>query len=95
VTTGPVPVQRVKDPTLRKGERVVDAEGAAPSRTSATRKIYASDGKLLRTETWNTSYAGEKRVVRIGTKAPEPKPKKTAETKPAAEGSATPPPTQR
>jgi hypothetical protein len=75
---------------------VVDAEGASPSRTSATRRIYASDGKLLRTETWNTSYAGEKRVVRIGTKVPESKPKKTpTETTPAPEGSATPPPTQR
>ena len=96
LTTGPVPVQRVKDPTLRRGERVVDAEGAPPSRTSATRKIYASDGNLLRTETWNTSYAGEKRVVRMGTKAPEQKPKKTpTETTPAPEGSATPPPTQR
>jgi vancomycin resistance protein YoaR len=95
VSTGPVPVQRVKDPTLRKGERVVDAEGAPPTRTSATRKVYASDGELLRTETWNTSYAGEKRVVRIGTKAPEPKPKKSpTETTPALAGSATPP-TQR
>ena len=62
VTTGPVPVQRVQDPALRKGERVVDAEGAPPTRTSATRKIYASDGTLLRAETWNTSYAGEKRA---------------------------------
>jgi hypothetical protein len=80
---------------------VVDAEGAPPTRTSATRRIYASDGKLLRAETWNTSYAGEKRLVRIGTKAPEAKPKKKPtetkpiETTPAPAGSATPPSTQR
>ena len=80
---------------------MVDAEGASPTRTSATRRIYGSDGKLLRAETWNTSYAGEKRLVRIGTKAPEAKPKKTptetkpTETTPAPAGSATPPPTQR
>src|SRR5262249_6237612 len=68
VTTGPVPVQRIEDPTLRKGQRVVDTEGAPPTRTSATRTIYSSDGRVLRSETWNTSYSGEKRVVRIGTK---------------------------
>jgi vancomycin resistance protein YoaR len=98
VTTGPVPVERVQDATLRKGERVVDSEGEPPSRTSATRKVYAADGKLIRSETWNTSYAGEKRVVRIGTKAPEPKPKKPVEpttTEPTTGTTTTPSATQR
>jgi vancomycin resistance protein YoaR len=81
VTTGSVPVERIPDPSLPKGERVVDEEGAPPSRTSATREVYSADGKLIRSETWDTSYEAEKRVVRIGTKVSEPKrPPKTAET---------------
>ena len=67
-TTGPVPVERVKDPTLPKGKTVVEASGTAPSRTSVTRTVYAADGSVLREETWNTAYKGEKRVVRVGTK---------------------------
>jgi vancomycin resistance protein YoaR len=79
VVTGPVPVERIEDPTLAKGKRAVDEEGTAPTRTSATREIYASDGALIRSETWTTSYEGEKRVVRIGTKVAEPKPKNAAD----------------
>jgi vancomycin resistance protein YoaR len=70
VVTGPVPVERVQDPTLPKGERVIEEEGVAPTRTSATRKVYSADGELLRSETWTTSYEAQDRVVRIGTKAP-------------------------
>jgi vancomycin resistance protein YoaR len=80
VVTGPVPVDRVRDPKLAKGKTVVDAEGTAPTRTTATRKIYSADGDLIRSETWTTSYAGETRVVRVGTKVvakPQREPKKT------------------
>ena len=99
VTTGSVPVQRIPDPSLPKGERVVDEEGAPPSRTSATREVYSADGKLLRSETWNTSYEAEKRIVRIGTKVSEPKrtPKTTtppADTMPPAAAGATSPKTR-
>jgi vancomycin resistance protein YoaR len=83
--TGPVPVERVKDPTLPKGSTMVEAEGSAPSSTSVTRAIYGQDGALIRNETWTTSYEGETRVVHVGTK-PKPPPK----TKPPA-GTAPPP----
>ena len=74
VVTGRVPVERVKDPKLPKGKTVVEEEGTAPTRTTATRKIYTADGDLLRSETWATSYEGETRVVRVGTKVvAEPK----------------------
>ena len=66
--TGRVPVERVDDPTLPKGKTVVEEEGSSPTRTSVTRTIYAADGELIRTETWNTSYKGETRIVRVGTK---------------------------
>jgi vancomycin resistance protein YoaR len=82
--TGPVPVRRVKDPTLEKGRRVVESEGTAPTRTVVTRTVYDADGTELGTETWTTSYRGEERVVRIGTKVDEPAPKKKEnETGPA------------
>ena len=72
IVTGSPPLKRVKDPTLPKGKKVVEEEGSAPSRTSVTRSIYGADGKLIRVETWNTSYKGETRIVRVGTKAKKP-----------------------
>jgi vancomycin resistance protein YoaR len=98
VVTGRAPVERVKDPTLKTGERVVEEEGAPPTRTSATRRVYSADGDLIHSETWTTSYDGEKRVVRIGTKA-EPKaktvpPKTPADDKAPADTDATPPTTR-
>ena len=93
--TGAPPVERVSDPTLLRGRTVVEAEGSRPSRTSVTRTIYAANGDLVRTETWNTSYKGETRVVRVGAKVPEPMkpppPKKTPPADPAKSGDATPP----
>jgi vancomycin resistance protein YoaR len=71
--TGRVPVKQVKDPTLAKGKRVLEEDGTAPSRTSVTRTIYGENGKLIRTETWNTSYKGETRIVRVGIKVPKGK----------------------
>jgi vancomycin resistance protein YoaR len=97
VVTGPVPVDRVKDPTLAKGKTVVDAEGTAPTRTTATRKIYSADGDLIRSETWTTSYEGETRVVRVGTKVVA-KPKSEQKKMPSGEtpvGTETTPTTPR
>jgi vancomycin resistance protein YoaR len=70
--TGRAPVERVKDPTLPVGRTVVEAEGSSPSRTSVTRTIYGADDELIREETWNTSYKGETRIVRVGTKPKTP-----------------------
>jgi vancomycin resistance protein YoaR len=95
VLVGGAPKELVEDPTLPKGKRVVEAEGSRPSRTTATRKIYGPDGKLIREETWTTSYKGETRIVRVGTK-PEPEVAKPAKKKAAdgkADETATPPPT--
>jgi vancomycin resistance protein YoaR len=84
VVTGRVPVERVQDPTLAKGQRVVEEEGAAPSRTSATRKVYTADGELIHSETWTTSYDGQDRVVRVGAKEPQKSAKPGAD-KPATD----------
>ena len=87
VVTGAVPVERVDDPTLAKGKTVVEEEGSSPTRTSATRKVYSADGELLHSETWTTSYKGEERVVRVGTKV---EPKKTKPVPPVIGGGAPP-----
>jgi vancomycin resistance protein YoaR len=94
-TTGPVEVEKVEDPTLPKGKRVIEEEGTPPSRTTVTRTIYGEDGELLRTETWTTSYKSEARIVRVGTKLKKPAAKKpgSGRAKPPAEDGATTTPT--
>ena len=44
---------------------------------TVTRTGYDAQGNVLFDETWNTSYRGEFRFIRVGTK-PKPKPKKAA-----------------
>jgi vancomycin resistance protein YoaR len=89
--TGPAPIRRVKDPTLPKGETTVEEEGSPARATSVTRTVYDERGEILHDETWNTSYRGEYRIIRVGTKPP-PKPKSKA--KPNAEKPAPPPQTE-
>jgi vancomycin resistance protein YoaR len=93
---GRAPIKRVKDPTLAKGKSVVEEEGSAPSRTSVTRTVYGANGDVIHDETWTTSYKGETRIVRVGTKVAEPKSKPPVgkATKPPAETGATPPTSQ-
>ena len=71
--TGAGPVRRVPDPTLEKGTQLVEEEGSSARATTVTRTVYGADGTVLHDETWNTSYRGEYRIVRVGTK-PKPKP---------------------
>jgi vancomycin resistance protein YoaR len=66
--TGPVPVQRVRDPKLLVGTRIVEEVGSAPSSVTVKRIVYKEDGSVLYDETWRTNYRGEKSVVRVGTK---------------------------
>jgi len=74
VNTGPIPVQKVKDPTLPKGESEVQTQGAPPQATSVERKVYAPNGKLLYDDVWHSSYRSTPTVLLVGTK-PKPKPK--------------------
>jgi vancomycin resistance protein YoaR len=73
VTTGGAPVKRIPDPNLYVGVNVVDESGSPSSSTSVRRKVYSSSGTLLYDNTWYSSYRGEVRVVRVGTK---PRPQK-------------------
>jgi vancomycin resistance protein YoaR len=79
VVTGPVPVKRVDDPTMFKGETEVDIVGSPPRETSVHRKVYLENGTLLHDDTWSSRYVGEPTVMRVGTKAKE-KPKPPPET---------------
>lgn len=96
VEKGPPPIKREPDPTMTVGTSVVEEYGQPPRAVSVERTVYAEDGSVLYDETWSTSYRGEPKVVRVGTKPkpkpPEPPKKKQppAETEPPP---TTPPPT--
>jgi vancomycin resistance protein YoaR len=86
--TGPVPIERVEDPTLERGKRLVEEIGSPPRETSVTRRVLAADGALLHENTWASYYVAEPRIVRVGTKPkPEaaPKGKGNAQPKPGVE----------
>jgi vancomycin resistance protein YoaR len=80
VTTGPIPVQKTIDDSLKPGETVVDDAGVPPMSTSVTRDVYTPDGKLLYHDTWYSSYRAEPKLVRIGPKKPPPPAKTTSTT---------------
>lgn len=77
VVTGPAPIKRIKDPSLLVGQTVVEEPGSSALKTSNQRKVYDADGKLLFDTTFYSSYRGEVRVIRVGTK---PRPKAETDT---------------
>ncbi len=68
VVTGPAPVKKVKDPSLLVGRTVVEEPGSSSLKTSNERKVYDANGKLLYDTTFYSSYRGEIKVLRVGTK---------------------------
>jgi vancomycin resistance protein YoaR len=94
VVEGKVPWKRIDDPTMFRGERVVEQYGSPPRSTSVRRRVFAPDGTLMYDSTWHSYYVGEPTVVRIGTKPrPKPQPKQAPkQQKPGpADEAATPP----
>jgi vancomycin resistance protein YoaR len=79
VVTGPPPVKKVRDPSLAAGETVVEESGSPSRKTSVERKVYDTAGKLLYDTTFYSSYRGEARVIRVGTKK-KAKPADTTDT---------------
>jgi vancomycin resistance protein YoaR len=92
VVRGSPPIQKIEDPELLKGKRVIEADGEPPRSVVVTRRVYLPSGKLLYDETWSTYYRGEKRIVRIGTKLPEPPPTTTTTTTTTTTETEPPPP---
>jgi vancomycin resistance protein YoaR len=80
VVTGPIPIQKTIDPSLKPGETVVDDNGAPPMSTSVTRDVYDANGTKLDHDVWYSSYRAEPKLVRVGPAKPKPQPKKTATT---------------
>lgn len=79
--TDPPRVRRTPDPTLQRGTEIVEEEGSDGRVTSVTRTVYDDAGNVLSAETWNTTYRGEYRIIRVGTKPkPKPAPKKPKPT---------------
>jgi len=78
VDTGPPPIKRVADPTLFQGVTWVEESGEPSRSTSVRRRVYARGGALLYDNTWYSSYRGEARVVRYGTRVKPAPPKKGA-----------------
>jgi len=76
VDTGPPPVQRTPDSAMFVGSTVVEESGEPSRSTSVRRRVYTASGKLLYDNTWYSSYRGEPRVVRVGTKPVPPPPLK-------------------
>ena len=77
VVTGPPPIKKINDPTLFVGETVVEESGSSSLKTSNERKVYDADGKLLFDTTFYSSYRGEMKIIRVGTK---PRPKDQTDT---------------
>jgi len=78
---GSPPVERVRDPALPVGKKVVESSGEPARTTSVRRRVYDAGGKLIADTTWYSSYRSEPAVVRVGTKRkPKPKPKKATTT---------------
>jgi len=73
----PPPVQKTVDATLPPGAKVIDDPGVPAQTTSARRRVYSSDGRLLSDQTWYSSYRAEPKLVRVGPKK-KTKPKPTA-----------------
>ncbi len=74
VNTGPIPVKKVKDPTMLKGQTKIETQGVPPQATSVERKVYAPSGKVLYDSVWHSSYSSSPTVLLVGTKKPKAKP---------------------
>jgi vancomycin resistance protein YoaR len=88
--TGPPTEKRIPDPSIWVGEKVLEESGQPSRRTSVTRRVYGTNGKLLSEATWSSFYRAEPNVYRVGTK---PRPKEPPPTKPKKKNPPPPPPT--
>jgi vancomycin resistance protein YoaR len=77
VVSGATPVKKVRDPSLFVGQQELEESGSPPRKTSVHRLVYSANGKLLHDTVFYSSYVGEPRVIRVGTK---PRPETTTTT---------------
>jgi vancomycin resistance protein YoaR len=89
--TGSPGLKRVPDPNMWTGLQVVEDFGEPSRKTSATRRVYSENGKLLSETTWTSWYRSEPKTVRYGTK-PRPKEPPPPPPPPKDKGKGPPPP---
>jgi hypothetical protein len=77
---GTPPTKTTQDPGLFVGEKVVDDSGSSSLSTSVRRKVYDADGMLVYDTTWYSSYRGNYKLIRVGTKPKPVEKKKTGTT---------------
>lgn len=65
------PTERIKDKTMLEGSKVVEDPGVK-GRSITVRRIVEKDGKVVRTDTFVSTYRPKAEVVRVGTKKAEP-----------------------
>jgi vancomycin resistance protein YoaR len=80
VSHGVPPVKKTVDPSLKRGEKIVDDPGVPAMSTSVERKVYDESGKLLYDDTWYSSYRAEPKLVRIPAPKEKGKPATTTTT---------------
>jgi vancomycin resistance protein YoaR len=89
--TGQPRTERIPDPSMFVGQRLIVDYGE-PSRAVTVERIVYRGGEVLYDETWTTSYRYEKKIVRVGTKPrpvappPEEKPPEKEEPQPPPGG---------
>ena len=88
-TTGPPKIERIPDPALFVGQRIVVEDGE-PSRSVRVERIVYRGDEVLYRESWYTGYRSEKKIVRVGTKPRPVAPPPPEEDKPKDDD----PPTQ-
>ena len=66
--TGPPKVERLPDPTLFVGDRVVEYDGRALPRGHRRADRLPGRRGACTTRRWYTDYRSEKKIVRVGTK---------------------------
>jgi vancomycin resistance protein YoaR len=88
----PFKVQTIKDPTLPKGEQVVEQAGEPAQETSVERKVYAPDGKLLSDTTFYSHYVAQTEILHVGVERAKPAATTTdATTTPSTDSTTTTP----
>jgi len=64
----PYPTEKVKDPKLDKGKKIVD-DGGITGRTCTVTRTVKKDGEVVRVDKFKSVYRPKVEIVRVGTKA--------------------------
>ena len=67
----PFPTEKVKDPKLATGKKVVEERGIT-GRKCVVKRVVTKDGKVVREDTFTSNYKPKVEVVRVGTKGSTP-----------------------